>query len=106
MLFVFIGHDMEYLHLKNWEVYQHYKKRNPPWIKLYHSLLDDYEYCQMSDDSKLLLLCFYMLASRTENRIPFDLTWIKRKTMVSCDIKLDELLGSGYIYISNGCNEK
>ena len=97
---------MEYLHLRNWETYQHYKKRNPPWIKLYHSLLDNYEYCQMRDDSKLLLLCFYMLASRTENRIPFDLPWIKNKTMISSEINLDELFENGFIFTTNGCIDK
>jgi len=27
------------LKVKNWEKYQHYKDRNPPWIKLHFELL-------------------------------------------------------------------
>ena len=30
------------LHIKNWGEFQHYKKRNPPWIKLHKKLLDDF----------------------------------------------------------------
>src|SRR5690606_19747530 len=33
-----------YLTVKNFERFQHYKDRNPPWIKLYNDLLDDYEF--------------------------------------------------------------
>ena len=29
------------LYPKNWQTFQHYKDRNPPWIKLHKSLLDD-----------------------------------------------------------------
>jgi DNA-binding NarL/FixJ family response regulator len=30
--------------VKNFERFQHYKDRSPPWIKLYNELLDDYEF--------------------------------------------------------------
>ena len=32
---------MHHLRVRNWERYQHYKERNPPWIKLYVELLDE-----------------------------------------------------------------
>ena len=32
------------LRILNWEKFQHYKVRRPPWIKLHHSLLDDYAF--------------------------------------------------------------
>jgi len=93
---------VEYLHIKNWDKFQHYKDRNPPWVKLYHSLLDDYDYGCLQDDSKLLLMSFYMLASITENRIPGDLEWIQRKAMIKREIQIEELVNAGFIYISNG----
>jgi hypothetical protein len=35
---------VRYLRVKNWSEFQHYKDRNPPWIKLHRTLLDhDYE---------------------------------------------------------------
>ena len=88
---------MTYLKIKNWEKYQHYKDRNPPWIKLYHSLLDDYLYGCLQDDSKLLLLSLWLLASRTDNRIPNDPEWIKRKAMLENSVDLKPLISAGFI---------
>ena len=94
-----------YISIINWEKYQHYKDRNPPWIKLYHSLLDNYEYSCLQDDSKLLLLSFYMLASRKNNKIPYDLEWIKSKLMLSHDVNIDDLVTYGFIEINEYCKQ-
>ena len=100
---------MEYLKVKNWDQFQHYKDRNPPWIKLYHSLLDDYSYSCLQDDSKLLLISLYLLAAKTNNKIPNDLKWIKGKSEIRKTINLEPLLTSGFISIDStmiaGCNQ-
>ena len=31
---------------KNWSDFQHYKERNPPWIRLHRSLLDNFEWAE------------------------------------------------------------
>jgi hypothetical protein len=38
---------MRFLQVKNWRSFQHYGKRNPPWIKLHRALLDDYAFCAL-----------------------------------------------------------
>jgi hypothetical protein len=40
------------LHGKNFEQFQHYKDRNPPWIKLWTRLLDDYEFNELSKENQ------------------------------------------------------
>ena len=60
------------LSVKNFEQYQHYKDRKPPWIKLYNDVLDDYAFEVMPDASKAHLMLIWLLASRTDNRIPND----------------------------------
>ena len=35
---------MDYIEICEWDRFQHYKKRNPPWVKLYSKLLDDDEF--------------------------------------------------------------
>lgn len=95
---------IEYLSIKNWAKYQHYKDRNPPWIKLYHAILDDYEYACLHDDSKLLLMSLFLLASRTENHIPNDINWIKQKAMIKGEIDILPLLDSGFISKNNGAS--
>jgi ribosomal protein L32 len=96
---------MEYIIIKNWKQFQHYKDRNPPWIKLYHSLLDDYEYSQLNDASKLLLLSLWMLAGRTDNKIPNDLSWIKSKSMLNNKIDLKPLINNGFISINGDASK-
>lgn len=56
---------MNYVRIKNWKNHQHYTGRNPPWIKLHNSLFDDYEFCQLDNDSKLCLVLLWLLASRS-----------------------------------------
>lgn len=88
-----------YIQVKNFEKFQHYKERNPIWIKLYYETLDDYEFSCLPDASKWLALGLWMLASRTENRIPNDAAWIAKKLSLTERIKLDPLLSAGFITI-------
>ena len=83
--------------VKNWNEFQHYKDRNPPWIKLHNQLLDDYEFEMLADATKGHLLCIWMLASRTNNEMMFDHKWIARKIGASSKVDLDLLLDSGFI---------
>jgi hypothetical protein len=95
---------IDYISVSNWDKYQHYKDRNAPWVKLYHSLLDSYEYSCLQDDSKLLLITFYMLAVRKSNLIPHDLNWINQKTTMNKKISksnINELLTYGFIEIKD-----
>lgn len=88
---------MIYFCVRNWDKYQHYTKRTPPWIKLYNHLLDDYEFAHLSDSSKLNLVLIWLLASRNQNKLPFDNNWIKNRIGVQGKVNLDELLSTGFI---------
>lgn len=93
--------DKKIIEIKNWEKFQHYKHRNPPWIKLHSCLLDDYEWIQLSDNSKLILFHLWMLASRYQNAIPFDLEFLKQKTLIKNKIELKELIEKGFLLIKS-----
>lgn len=57
----------------NWEYFQHYKDRSPPWIKLHRSLLDNYEFHCLPVASKALAPCLWLLAAEYERgEIPTD----------------------------------
>ena len=88
---------MRYFRVKHWDEMQHYKDRNPPWIKLYNTLLDDYEFSCLQDASKLHLIMIWLLASRNNNRLPLDSTWLKSRISAHESIDLDVLLKSGFI---------
>ena len=94
---------MNFLKIKNWEKYQHYKDRNPPWIKLYNEILDDYAYACLQDDSKLLLITLFLLASRTENKIPADKKWIAQRGCLDKQVDWKEILSAGFIRETDPC---
>ena len=97
---------MDYIQVKNWENFQHYKDRTPPWIKLYNHLLDDFEFSCLPDASKAHLLSIWLLASRTENKIPHNPKWISNKISATEDVNLDILIEFGFLEkISSKNNE-
>jgi ribosomal protein L12E/L44/L45/RPP1/RPP2 len=83
--------------VKNFERFQHYKDRSPPWIKLYNELLDDYSFGLLPDASKLHLVAIWLLASRSNNRIPHDPAWIAKRISATERVDLDLLRTCGFI---------
>ena len=43
------------LKIKDWDKFQHYKDRNPPWIKLSTDTFQNYDFSRLQDASKLQL---------------------------------------------------
>lgn len=60
--------------VKNWEKYQHYKPKNPEdrpiWLKLYSSILDDYEFQLLPLEARALLPMLWLLAGQYDGIIP------------------------------------
>jgi hypothetical protein len=56
---------------KNWNKFQHYKDRQPPWIKLHKSILDDKEFMRLPIASKALAPLLWLLASESKDGV-FD----------------------------------
>ena len=50
---------------KNWKSFQHYKDRQPPWVKLHKSLLDDRDFSRLPIASKALAPMLWLLASES-----------------------------------------
>ena len=86
-----------YLRVSNLERYQHYKNRNPPWVKLYASILTDYEFSHLNDASKWLQVGIILLASQHHNQIPDDPKWIKSRLSMTSTPDLDSLETAGFI---------
>lgn len=70
---------MDYLRVKNWSEFQHYKDRNPPWIKLHRTLLDDYEFSCLQDASKAHLILIWLFASQRDGLVPNQPKFLKMK---------------------------
>jgi hypothetical protein len=92
---------MSVLRVKNWAEFQHYAKRRPPWIKLHHSLLDDYAWHRLPEASKALGPMLWLLASeRVDGAVPYDLETIAFRlhmTRDKVDAALGPLIGAGFM---------
>ena len=52
---------------KNWDKFQHYKDRCPPWIKLHKDLLNDRSFMSLPLASKALAPLLWLLASESKD---------------------------------------
>lgn len=88
---------MKYLRVKNWSAHQHYKDRNPSWIKVYVDLLTDYAFSKLSDIAKGQLVCIWLLASKTNGLIPNDPKWIASKINATEKLRLNEIMDASLL---------
>ena len=95
----------QYFSVKNFQEFQHYKDRSPPWIKFYNNTLDDYELARLPDASKAHLYAIWLLASRTDNKIPYDSKWVAAKINATCPVDLEALVKSGFIITEQDCSD-
>lgn len=88
----------QWLTIKNWSEFQHYKDRNPPWIKLHRALLDDYAFAALPDAQKAhLVLLWLFAASQAGGRIPNDAPFLSRKLGTTEQIELEALVAAGFL---------
>lgn len=71
--------DGEWYYVKNWWKYQHYRKRRPPWIKLYRGTQTDPAFQSLSEIDQWRLVRLWLDASEIEGRLPRDPAYIGRR---------------------------
>ena len=101
--------DMQYISVKHWDSMQHYKDRNPPWIKLHRELLNDYEFACLKDACKSHLMLIWLLASQLDNKIPNDPKWIAKRINCTSAIDIKTLIDKGFLAVDSdvlaGCKQ-
>jgi len=91
---------MRYFKLKDFDKLQHYKDRNPPWIKLYNNqILDDYHFGNLPDSMKYQILAIGSLASRYNNKLPLDSKWVQTKIQSCAEVNFEQFLHIGFIEV-------
>jgi hypothetical protein len=56
--------------IKNWREFQHYKERDPPWIKVHKRLLTNREWHSLSGDDAKALVMIWLIASERDGVLP------------------------------------
>src|SRR5260221_5951051 len=83
--------------IKNWKKFQHYKHRNPPWIKLHQEIFTSTDWVMLADASKLLAVVCMVIASRLDGFVPNDPAYIKRVAYLNGDVDLAPLISCGFL---------
>lgn len=93
------GGVSEYLYVKNFQELQHYKKRNPPWIKLYRALMTDGKFHQLSELEQWQLVRIWLVSAEDHpgGWVPNDESWLRRMTGTLKAIPVRKLVDSGWL---------
>lgn len=54
------------IRIKNFKKFQHFKDRNPPWVKLYRDLLDSPDWHELDPEAAKVLVMLWLIASEDE----------------------------------------
>ncbi len=90
--------------IRDWEKLQHFKDRDPIWIKLYRALRHDRRWRQLSGDGCKLYIDLTLLAAEVEpfgtiQLHPADLAWEVRLDPENLRIALLEVAAAGLITV-------
>jgi len=86
--------------IKNFDKFQHYRQRDPPWIKLHYSLLSSADWVLFDDPSRVLAIACLLVASKTKGIIdgsPAGLDYLKRVAYLHKAPSLKPLIISGFL---------
>jgi len=90
--------------IKAWDTFQHYKDRDPPWVKLYRDLLTAESWVLGTDDSRLVQVASMLLAARYRNATPLNYPLFSK--VASLDLSesrfrtaIDHLVATGFLEI-------
>ena len=87
----------KYLSVKNFERYQRYTDRLPPWIKLHYALLEDSAWMLLDEVSQCRYFKLLLVASRCDNRILDDQIYLRHMLRISGEVDLTPLIISGFV---------
>ncbi len=90
---------MTYLSVRTFHEHQHYRDRNPVWIKLYNRVMDDDKFLALSDAARGHLLLIWLLASRRQNKIPNDAKLVAKAIQATGRVNLAELIASDFLVL-------
>jgi len=91
----------EYISVRNWRRYQHYKDRRPLWIKLYTDMPRDRELRSLPLPARLLSVLLLCVAADRDNQIPNNSGWLSAEVNMTASAvqkALKELHEVGYIH--------
>ena len=96
------------LRVKNWRTFQHYKDRNPPWIKLHFALLSSADWVTLDDASRVLAIACMLVASKNEGEIDGSARgceYLKRVAYLNSTPNFKPLIECGFLECASECEQ-
>lgn len=90
---------MQYIRIKEWDKFQHYKDRSPPWIKLHKSMITSRTWVSLDDKGRVLAFACMMLAADTDNKTPLDPAYLQRVAYLNQKPDFQALVNIDFIEI-------
>jgi len=90
---------VKYLAVKGFDSFQHYKNRNPPWIKFYFGVLEDYSLLQLAEVTQRHLFTLWLVASRYDGFLPDDRKYLATAIKARGRVDWDALIAAGFLEI-------
>jgi len=88
---------MDYYEIPTWHDFQHYKDRNPPWIKLHYELFQSLTWVAMDDASRVLAIACMLIASRHDGKVPCDSAYVQRIAHLNKKPNFKPLIDNGFL---------
>jgi hypothetical protein len=90
--------------ITEWARYQHYKDRDPPWIKLHRDTLTSQTWVSLTDAGRVLAIACMLVAAGTDNKIPADPGFMRRRAYLNKDPDFAPLVEVGFLELVNDDN--
>jgi len=102
---------MKYIKIANWDKFQHYKARNPPWYKLLAEIIDEFDqktgepkkFYSLPDTAKLTFVLLGCLRTRYDKQIPYKSNAQLKKMLGINTLNLQPLIDKGFITVLSPC---
>ena len=88
---------MKYFSVKNFDNFQHGHRRAFPWVKIYKTLLDDYDFLSLPDDLKYVFIGLILLSSKAGIKLPLDANYLKTRLGFQGRLNLTPLFERGML---------
>jgi hypothetical protein len=71
--------DLGWIEIPRWDDFQHYKRRDAPWIKAYLRLLDDDDYLSLTTEQRGVLHGLWLAYARSNGELAADTKRLSRR---------------------------
>jgi hypothetical protein len=91
--------------IRNWRRFQHYKDRNPPWIKLHREILSSLDWVVLDNDGRALAIACMVLAAGTEDgSFDGDPDYVRRVGYFE-SVDFNPLIACGFLEIEGDASD-